>query len=220
MDVDGAAVLQKQLEEMGFSFYLGAKTNSISRNGKELTVHLERGETITTDMVLVSAGVRPELDLAKMIGLEIDKAVKVDDRLQTNVKDIWAAGDVAQHRGAYYGLWPPAMQQGQAAGANMTGTESTYSGTTPATTLKVVGINLTSAGNIDADNEYEAAVISDSKKNIYRKIVINNNRIEGTILLGDIHGSAEILMAMQSQKDVSALKGDMKREDFDFSRLK
>jgi nitrite reductase (NADH) large subunit len=220
MDVDGAAILQRQMEEMGFAFHLGAKTKSISRDGKELSVNLENGESIAADMVLISAGVRPELGLAKMIGLDIDKAVKVDDRMQTNVQDIFAAGDVAEHRGAYYGIWPPAMQQGQTAGANMAGEDRAYTGTVPANTLKVVGIDLTSAGNIDADSEREAAVIADSDKYIYRKIVFNNGLIEGAILLGDIRGSAEILMAMQSQKDVSSLKDDMKREDFDFSRLK
>ncbi len=220
MDVDGAAILQRQMEEMGFAFHLGAKTKSISRDGKELSVNLENGESLAADMVLISAGVRPELGLAKMIGLDIDKAVKVDDRMQTNVQDIFAAGDVSEHRGAYYGIWPPAMQQGQTAGANMAGEDRAYTGTVPANTLKVVGIDLTSAGNIDADSERESAVIADSDKYIYRKIVFNNGLIEGAILLGDIRGSAEILMAMQSQKDVSSLKDDMKREDFDFSRLK
>lgn len=219
MDTAGAAILQKQLEEMGFTFYLGARTREIFRENGRLSVNLESGERIGTDMVLVSAGVRPELTLAKALGLEIDKGVKVDDMLKTGIEDIYAAGDLVEHRGRFYGIWPASMEQGKIAGANMAGQAETYSGTVLANTLKVVGIDLTAAGDIDADGKLESIVTQERQKKIYRKIVIKDNAVEGTILFGDIRGSEEILNAIKTKKDISSIKADLAKEDFDFSVL-
>ncbi len=220
MDVAGAAILQRQMEEMGFSFYLGAKTKEIVRSGDGLSVNLESGEQIPADMVLVSAGVRPEITLAKALGLDIDKGVKVNDNMQTGIPDIYAAGDLIEHRGRFYGIWPASMDQGRVAGSAMTGQAAEYAGTVLANTLKVVGIDLTAAGNIDADNECESIVLTDDAKKIYRKLVIQDNAITGTILFGDIHGSDHIMAAIKNKTDISALKDDLKKADFDFGLLK
>jgi nitrite reductase (NADH) large subunit len=106
MDVPGAAILQRQMEGMGFDFYLGAKTKEIRRDSGGLHVELEGGESLGADMVLISAGVRPELTLAKSVGLEIDKGVKVNDQMKTSLEGIFAAGDLIEHRGRFYGIWP------------------------------------------------------------------------------------------------------------------
>lgn len=219
MDVAGAAILQKQMEDMGFTFYLGAKTGSITREDGRLSVNLESGENIRTDMVLISAGVRPETTLAKALGLEIDRGVKVDDLMRTGIEDIYAAGDLIEHRGRFYGIWPASMEQGKIAGANMAGNEEQYSGTVPANTLKVVGIDLASAGDIDVDGKLESIITENQEKKIYRKLVIKDNIIEGTILLGDIRGSEEILNAIKTKRDISSVKIDISKEDFDFSLL-
>lgn len=220
MDPVGAAILQKQMEEMGFSFYLGAKTKEIVHENGKLQVNLESGERIGTDLILVSAGVRPQITLAKNLGLEMDKGVKVDDWMKTGIDDIYAAGDLIEHRGRFYGIWPASMQQGSIAGANMAGVGEQYNGTVLANTLKVVGINLTAAGNIDADGKLETIVTEDLENNIYRKLVIKDNVIQGTILFGDIRGSDEILNAITSQKDISSVKSEIGGKDFDFSYLK
>ena len=220
MDVAGAAMLQRQMEEMGFSFYLGAKTQEIVRQGDQLQVILEGGEKIPADMVLISAGVRPELTLAKGLGLEIDKGVKVDDHMRTGLADIYAAGDLIEHRGRFYGIWPAAQEQGRVAGANMAGQAEVYEGTVPSNVLKVVGIDLMAAGEIDAEGQMEGVVYKDEARKIYRKVVLKANVIIGAILFGDIRGSQEIQAAMKAQKDVSAVKSDLGRPDLDFSQLK
>lgn len=219
MDVPGAAMLQRQMEDMGFTFYLGAKTQEITRQGDQLQVILEGGEKIPADMVLISAGVRPELTLAKALGLEIDKGVKVDDYMQTRIKDIYAAGDLIEHRGRFYGIWPAAMEQGRVAGANMAGQAIAYEGTVPSNVLKVVGIDLMAAGEIDAEGQMEAVIFKDEAKKIYRKVVIKDNVIIGAILFGDIRGGQEIQAAMKAQQDISAVKTALARPDFDFSQL-
>jgi nitrite reductase (NADH) large subunit len=219
MDGPGAAMLQSQMEEMGFSFHLGAVTEEIVAGPEGLQACLKSGEKIRGDLVLVSAGVRPDLSLAQAIGLEVDKGVKVDDTMQTSRSNIYAAGDLIEHRGRVYGIWPAAMEQGKVAGTVMAGGEAQYEGTLPSNVLKVVGIDLVAAGDIDADDKLEAIRQEDKAKKTYRKLVIQDNRLVGAILLGDIRGSAEIQTAIQAKKDISTLKSGLANPDFDFKRL-
>ncbi len=217
LDVDGAARLQKIMEGMGFSFRLGAKTQEITGDDKANGALLEGGETLPGQMVVISAGVRPNLELAEPLGLKTDKGVVVDERLRTNQPDIYAAGDVAEFRGMPYGIWPAAMEQGKIAGINMAGGEATYNGTTMANTLKVVGVDLASAGNIDAENEFESKVVTDEDQ--YKKIVLENNQIIGCIMLGDTKGFHEITKMMSEKRDVSGIKDQILSEGFDFKAL-
>ncbi len=203
LDVESAKRLQDIMEEMGFSFRLGAKTQVITGDDHVNGVLLEGGETLPAEMVIISAGVRPNIELAEPLGLDHDKGIKVDERLQTNQPDIYAAGDVAEFRGMPYGIWPAAMEQGKIAGANMAGGNNVYKGTTMVNTLKVVGIDLASAGNIDAENELESRTITDKK--VYKKIVIENNQIIGCIMLGDTKGFNKITKAISESVDVSKI---------------
>jgi nitrite reductase (NADH) large subunit len=217
LDEAGAGRLQGIMEEMGFSFRLGAKTQEIAGDGPVDGVLLEGGETLPAKMVIVSAGVRPNMDLAEPLGLECDKGIKVDEHLNTNRADIFAAGDVAEFRGMPYGIWPAAMEQGKLAGTLMAGGEASYQGTTMANTLKVVGIDLASAGNIDAEGDYESSVVTG--EGVYKKIVIENGQIIGCIMLGDTKGFDKITKAISGKKDVSQIKDDILVEGFDFKKL-
>ena len=219
MDVAGAAILQSQMEDMGFSFHLGATTEEIVAGPAGLQVCLKGGKKITGDLVLISAGVRADLGLAQALGLEVDKGVKVDDTMKTSREGIYAAGDLIEHRGRVYGIWPAAQERGRVAGAAMAGQVATYEGTLPSNVLKVVGIDLVAAGDIDADGKLKAIVHEDKVKKTYRKLVLQDNCLVGAILLGDIRGSAEIQDAIKAKKDISGLKGDLAQADFDFKRL-
>jgi nitrite reductase (NADH) large subunit len=216
LDVDGAQRLQKVMEKMGFSFRLGARTQEISGTDQVTGVLLEGGESIPSKMVIISAGVRPNLELAEPLGLENDKGIKVDEYLRTNQTDIYAAGDVAEFRGMPYGIWPAAMEQGQIAGTNMGGGNLVYKGTTMANSLKVAGVDLASAGNIDAENEKESRVVTDDK--VYKKIVMENNQIIGCIMLGDTKAFNKITKAMSEKKDISQVKDQLLSEGFDLSK--
>jgi nitrite reductase (NADH) large subunit len=220
MDAAGAAMLQRQMEDMGFTFHLGAKTQEITPGPTGLTVNLASGERLTGDLVLISAGVRPDLSLAQALGLDLDKGVKVDDSMQTSRDDIYAAGDLIEHRGRFYGIWPAAMEQGAVAGAAMAGQAAIYEGTLPSNVLKVVGIDLMAAGDIDAEGKLTAIVHQDESQKTYRKLVIQDNRLVGAILLGDIRGRGEIQAAIKKKLDLSHLKDELVQGDFDFQRLK
>ena len=217
LDVDGAGRLQQIMEEMGFSFRLGAKTQEIRGADAVTEVLLEGGEKLPADMVVISAGVRPNMELAEPLGLSHDKGIQVNDRLETNQSHVYAAGDAAEFQGMPYGIWPAAVEQGKIAGTNMAGGDLTYDGTTMANTLKVVGVDLASAGNIDVENELDSRILNNEK--VYKRIVLQNDRILGCIMLGDTRGFNQVTKAMSQKVDVSAVKDEILKEGFDFKRL-
>jgi len=217
MDPTGAAKLQAILEGMGFSFHLGARSREILGSGQAEGLSLEDGTEIPGGLVLFSAGVRPNLDLAKEMGLACDKGVTVDDRLATSREGVWAAGDLIEHQGRIYGLWPAAMSQGAIAGINMSGGEELYRGTVPSTSLKVVGVDLMASGEIDAEGKLEAAVFQ--AEGIYRKMVLKEGRIVGCLFLGLNKGAKECQTALEKGAKVDRPLSELGREDFDFTKL-
>ena len=202
MDPDGAAILQKKMEEMGFEFHLGVKTQEIAGGpeGAPFKLILDSGTEPEGDMVLISAGVRPYLDLAKKLDLEIGRGITVNDRMETSMSGVYAAGDAVEHAGVYYGIWPAAGEQGRTAGLNMAGGDAEYKGTPMSNALKVVGIDLVAAGDIDAEGQYESDVVKDPDKGVYRKIVYKDGLYAGCILLGDVSGQKGILEAIANQE--------------------
>jgi len=208
LDNKGAARLQKLMEKMGFSFRLSAMTKTITgSNGQADGIVLEGGDALPGRMIIVSAGVRPNLELAKSGGLACDKGVMVNDRLETSAGGIYAAGDVAEHRGVVSGIWPAAMQQGKVAGANMAGGEATYQGATMSNILKVAGIDVAAAGNIDAEGRHESQVVSSDT--VYKKLVIENNRLIGCIMVGDTKNFNTITRYITEQRDITTLKNTL-----------
>jgi nitrite reductase (NADH) large subunit len=218
MDEEGGQILQKKMEDMGFSFFLNGQSDEILGKEKVEGLRLKDGRMIEGQMVIISAGVRPNLTLAKAMGLEIKNGILVNDRLETKREGIFAAGDVAEHRGRCYGIWPAAQRQGETAGMNMAGGNALYEGTVVSNTLKVVGIQLTSAGEIDPEGKLECVVRSDREKCTYCKVTFKEDRIVGCILLGDIKGGPEIQKAIGEKINVKELKGYLE-EGFDFKKL-
>jgi nitrite reductase (NADH) large subunit len=217
LDGKGAERLRASMEVMGFKFRLGAKTEEIEGADRITSVRLEGGERIPSGMVIISAGVRPNIGLPKAMGLECDKGIKVDEYLGTNLPDIYAAGDVAEFKGMAYGIWPAAMEQGKIAGINMAGGNMVYNGTTMANTLKVVGIYLASAGDIDADNKHESRVFIN--ENVYKKIVLDNNHMIGCLMLGDTTDFNKITKAISEKRDISAVKDQILSDGFDLNNI-
>jgi len=220
MDPEGAKILQGKMESMGFSFFLNADSEEIF--GKETVegLRLKDGRTVEGRMIIISAGVKPNIKLAQAMGLEIKNGILVNDRLETKIEGLFAAGDAAEHRGRVYGIWPAAQRQGETAGVNMAGGSGLYEGTVVSNTLKVVGIDLTASGDIDAEGKLECVLKSNREKNIYRKITFKEDKIVGCILLGDIKGNSEILNAIEKQVNVKDLKGLILEDDFDFKKLR
>ncbi len=217
LDDDGAKRLRIIMEDMGFSFRLGAKTEEIAGKDRVERILLEKGETLPAKTVIVSAGVRPNLELAESLQVHCDKGIVVDDHMKTDSADIYAAGDVAEFESRLFGIWPAAMDQGKAAGANMAGADMTYKGTVISNTLKVAGIDLASAGDIDVENKLESKVFADNQ--VYKKLVFDNNKIVGCIMLGDKTGFNKITRTISEKKNISRLKDQILSKGFNFEKL-
>lgn len=213
MDTEGAEILKAQMESMGFTFYLGAKSKEIIGDDKVKGLMLEDGTKIDCDLIIISAGIRPQAELGKKLGIKINKGLIVDDRMETEIKDIYAAGDLIEHRGVFYGIWPASQKQGETAGINMAGGNTVYEGTTPSNVLKVVGIDLASAGDIDAERKSESIISKDKDKYIYKKLVIRNNVLSGCILYGDISDYRKILKAIDEKRNIGEIRKNLEKWD-------
>jgi len=217
LDDDGAKRLQSIMEDMGFSFRLDAKTKEIDGKNQVERVLLEKGETITAKIVIISAGVRPNLELSEFLRVHSDNGIIVDDHMKTDNADIYAAGDVAEFENRLFGIWPAAMEQGKAAGANMAGADMIYKGTATSNTLKVAGIDLASSGDIDTENKLESKVFANQQ--VYKKLVFDNDKIIGCIMLGDKKGFTKITRAISEKKNVAFVKDQIFSKGFDFDKL-
>ena len=215
MDPSGAEILKAQLENTGFRFYLGAKSREITGTDKVEALVLDDGTRIDCDMILISAGVRYNPMLALKLGLPVEKGVIVNNKMETGIPDIYAAGDLIQHNGVFYGIWPAAEKQGEVAGINMAGGNSEYLGTIISNTLKVAGIDICAAGDIDAEGQKDSIVFKDADNYIYKKMVLQNNTLVGTILYGDIRDRQKIIKAIETRKDISTIRKDLEHWDLE-----
>lgn len=204
LDTAGAAILQKQLEEKGLKFLLGKETSEITGEGKDLKVVLKSGETIDTNGVVFSTGIRPRLELAKTAGVETNKAVIVNDHLETSVKNIYAAGDLVEHNGICYGLWLPAKDQARTAALNMTGSEAVYEGTPFEARLKITGISLFSAGDFNAEDCEVKVAANDTH---YKKFVVKDGKLVGVIILGDNSAAIKAAKIFEGKSDIGGIDG-------------
>lgn len=205
------ALLQTRLEQMGLTFYLGVQSKEILGEETVTGLLLGDGRRIETDFIIISAGVRPNLELGQKLGLKLGKAIPVSDQMETEIPDIYAAGDGIEHKGLIYGIWPASEKQGEVAGLNMAGKKTAYTGTTFSNQLKVAGIDLLAAGDIDPDGKLEAFIDQNQETGTYRKLVLKEDRLVGCLLFGTLAGRKQILKALDEKKDISAIKNRLVR---------
>ncbi|HDH05760.1 MAG TPA: NAD(P)/FAD-dependent oxidoreductase [Nitrospirae bacterium] len=211
MDPEGAEILKAQMEDMGFTFYLDSKSKEIAGMDKVEALLLEDGREIKCDMIIISAGIRPNARIAEKLGLKLNKGLPVNDRMETEISGIYAAGDLIEHRGFFYGIWPASAKQGEVAGINMAGGDTVYNGTIPSNVLKIAGVDLAAAGDIDAEGRFESIVKRDKEKYIYKKLVINGNRIIGCIFYGDPEGGKKAIKAIDKKRDIGNIESQLRQ---------
>ncbi|NUR81868.1 MAG: NAD(P)/FAD-dependent oxidoreductase [Dermatophilaceae bacterium] len=191
LDVDGGAVLTRVVRGIGARLVLGQLVTARhpGRHGEPAHVVLSDGSAVPADLVVIAAGVRPRTDLAVAMGLEIDRAVVVDDRLSTSVPHVHAIGECSQHRGEVPGLVQPGWDQARVLADVLTGSDAaaTYEGTSVLTRLKAHDIDLASMGTVDVDVHdpgHEVLTFTDPSRGRYAKLVLRHDRLVGAILLG------------------------------------
>ena len=213
MDGEGSLILQKRMESLGFTFHLDSRIREITGRDKAEGLLLEDGTLISCGMIIISAGIRFNLDLPAKLGMTIDRGLVVNDRMETGLPAIYAAGDLIQHNGLCYGIWPAAEKQGEVAGTNMAGGNAEYHGTIMSNSLTVAGTDIFSAGNIDVEGKKEAIISRDHDALVYRKLVADNNVIVGAILLGDARDRRRIMKAMESKTDIGSIRKQLQTWD-------
>lgn len=220
LDAEGSIILQKQMEGLGLKFILGVKSKSVKDKANARLLELSDGRIVEGDFILVSAGIKPNVAVAQTAGVFVNNGIVVNDRMETNIPNVYAAGDVAEHNGRLYGIWPASQKQGMVAGNSMAGRDESYGGTIPSTTLKVAGIHLTSMGNImTEDKTTEQVKVKNPDMNRYKKLFIKDGRLVGAIFIGDTINAKEMEQLMVKKVDVSKVKEKILESDFDIKSL-
>jgi nitrite reductase (NADH) large subunit len=209
LDPTASAMLKTAVESKGIAVKLEADTAAIMGSGRVEAVRLKDGSEIAADLVVVAAGIRPNVELARAAGLDIGRGILVDDHLQTNRHGIFAIGECAEHRGACYGLVEPAYEQARALASHLAGRDGAYRGSVLATNLKVSGVNLFSAGDFLGSPGTEAIVCTDPGLNSYKKLVIRDEKLTGCVLFGDTADGLWYLDLIRSGQSIDAIRNDM-----------
>lgn len=192
--------LMKKLEQMGMRVYLASTAEEILGESKATGILINSGEIVKSDAILVSSGIRPNLDLVRDTDIAFDKGIKVDSNLKTNIDNIYAAGDVVEYDNMVIGLWTTSNEQGKIAGKNMTGGHDEYNHPKLFTSLTMGDINIFSVGNIlDYDEVYEYV---EEGKDIHHKLYAKEGKVTGAILFGDIKQQNNLRNAVFSQINV------------------
>jgi nitrite reductase (NADH) large subunit len=221
LDQDGSSILEIDLRKLGIGMQLGVKTTEILGKEAVAGVALDNEKEVSGELILISAGVRSDVRLAADAGIKVNEGVIVDDYLRTSADEVYAAGDVLEFHRKVYGIIPPAIEQARVAAANMLeGEKHVYNGTTEFTTLKIAGISLTSMGLVSPEGpKYEEIKRIDKQRGVYKKIVLDQGKIVGAILLGDRKGTSTLTRLMQQEIDVTKYKNQLLEDDFDYKQI-
>ena len=210
LDKPAAALLKASLEKRGLEFLMEAQTAAILGEERVQGVLFKDGSEVETDLVVMAVGIRPNVELAKKIGLHCERGVIVNDTMQTYDPRIYAVGECVQHRGATYGLVAPLFEQGKVCANHLAGLGySRYQGSVTSTKLKVTGIDLFSAGDYQGGESFEDIVYKDPGRGVYKKLVIKDNKLRGAVLYGDTVDGAWYFQLMREGTDVSAIRDGM-----------
>ena len=202
LDKTAGEMLKKISEGQGIKIHTGVQIEAIESGEKVEGVRLADGTVIPAELVIISCGVRANTELAKEAGIETERAVIVNEKMETNIPDIYACGDCAQYEGINYAIWPQAVEEGKTAGAQAAGDDVTYS-TVPAA-LSFHGMNtaLFAAGDNgqNPDLIYKTVEYKDEGKKQYQKYYFRNNRLCGVILIGDTSRMTEMTEALEHHR--------------------
>ena len=207
LDKPASLMLKNALERKGLRFMLEAHTAEITGSKRVSAVRFRDGSSIPADLVVMAAGVRPNIALAQECGLHCERAIVVDDTLQTYDPRIYAVGECVQHRSATFGLVAPIWDQAKVCGAHLARSgHRRYVQSAAATKLKVTGVDLYSVGDFIGGEGTEDLVLRDPRGAIYKRLVLTGNRITGAVLYGDVKDGPWYFDLILNRTDISAMR--------------
>lgn len=205
LDAAAAAILKKEINKLGINVLLGHCADKVIGNGSVEGLRFTNGKVYQADMIVIAAGIRPSVELAREASLDVNQGIVVNDYMQTSNPDIYAVGECAEHKGKVYGIVAPLMEQAKVAADAIAGDSTLrYEGSVVATKLKVAGIPLASIGNFYEESAgCEALVYSDPGASLYKKAVIQGGRVVGAILLGDLEDYNRFYEYIKNREDIT-----------------
>jgi nitrite reductase (NADH) large subunit len=204
LDPDGGHYLVGKMEELGVTVLLQRTTTAILGNGHVEGVALSDDSCIDADIVVVAAGIRPNVELGYQAGLHVNRGIVVNDYMETSAEDIFAVGECVEHRGVCYGLVAPLYEQGKVLAATITGNRGpTYTGTIQAAKLKIMGVDVFSAGDWSEQNA-EPVRFEDRALGVYKKLTVRDGKLAGVILVGDTADSHRYMEWLRTEADLTS----------------
>jgi NAD(P)H-nitrite reductase large subunit len=227
MDKDGADILRRQLEENGLHVMTEKEVVEIVGKDRAEGVKLKNGEVLPAEIVIFAKGVRPNVKLAKDAGIDCDYGISVDAHMRTSVKNIYSAGDVAEAKdfisgGKYiHAIWPNAIEQGIVAGKNMAGENVEYEGGIAMNSVDLFGLPSIAVGHtrVKKDSGFEVISLISPEHRYYRKIVLKDNVIVGSVCIGCIESAGVFSGLIRKRADVTKIREAMLRDDFDYAKV-
>ncbi|HEY3443876.1 MAG TPA: nitrite reductase large subunit NirB [Paludibaculum sp.] len=206
LDNTGGHYLQRKIENLGIHVRTKCTIQAVHGSKHVESVELNTGKLLPADIVVVAAGIIPNVELGRMAGLTVKRGIVVNDYMETSDPDIYAVGECVEHRGMTYGLVAPLIEQGKVLAATITGNRGpVYEGSSTATKLKVAGVDVFSAGTFDeAEAGVDVVRYEDPGLGIYKKLVLREGRMIGAILVGDVTESGQYMEWIRSRQDLTA----------------
>jgi nitrite reductase (NADH) large subunit len=208
LDVEAGHMLQRDLTERGLHFFTSGQTEEIMGEERAEGVKLADGREIPADLVVVAIGIRPNIDLGKKAGLDVNRGIRVGDDMATTDPDIYSVGECVEHNGQVFGLVAPLWEQAKVCAARLAGDQIAAYATPPLSTrLKITGIDVFSAGELVAQDEADAEIVfRDATKGIYKKLVIRADKLVGAVMYGDVADGSWYFQLMREGKDIAELR--------------
>jgi nitrite reductase (NADH) large subunit len=205
LDRRAGEFLRILLAKMGIDIMTHAEVASCIGNDGLEQVQLKDGCRLSSKILLLAAGIIPNIQLAKDAGLECAQGVRINNNLQTSDENIYAVGDVSEHEGKVFGLWTTAADQAKLAATNVLGDTQSFQSATPSTMLKVVGVDVFSSGEFEAEDGAKEYYFEDMKRRKYCKVVLRDNCVVGAILIGKISFAESIKKAVAKRTNLSSI---------------
>jgi nitrite reductase (NADH) large subunit len=204
LDADGASYLRGKMEDLGVGVLLERTTIAVLGDERAEGVALSDGTCLEADLVVVAAGIRPNVDLAVKAELTVNRGIVVNDHMETSDPDVFAVGECVEHRGVCYGLVAPLFEQAKVLAATMTGHRGpVYEGTVQASKLKIMGVDVFSAGDWSEQNA-EPVRFEDRALGIYKKLTLRDGKLVGAILVGDTSDSHRYMDWLRAGADLTS----------------
>ncbi|MFC4404777.1 nitrite reductase large subunit NirB [Gracilibacillus xinjiangensis] len=204
LDHQAAGMLKDVLNNQGMNFLLEKETSEIFGKERVEGIRFKDGSEISADLVVMAAGIRPNIELAAKSGIETNRGIKINDWMETTIEDIYAVGECAEHKGIVYGLVKPLYEQGEILAKHLCNiTTDPYNGSTLSTQLKVSGVDVFSVGQVNTSSETKAISAFDEVSSTYKKILFKNNKAIGAVLFGETSAGPRLLDAINKKKFIS-----------------